>query len=39
MLSWFTTRVFAFPAWVIRSTLFESLVRRCARCAQQFACE
>ena len=27
MLSWFTTRVFAFPAWVIRSTLFESLVR------------
>lgn len=26
MLSWFTTRVFMFPAFVIRSTLFESMV-------------
>ena len=26
MLSWFTTRVFMFPMFVIRSTLFESLV-------------
>ena len=28
MLSWFTTRVFMFPAFVIRSTLFESMVRQ-----------
>ncbi|PSC76914.1 LAG1 longevity assurance-like protein 3 isoform B [Micractinium conductrix] len=27
MLSWFTTRVFMFPMFVIRSTLFESLAR------------
>lgn len=26
MLSWFTTRVFMFPVFVIRSTLFESMV-------------
>lgn len=26
MLSWFTTRVFMFPYFVIRSTLFESMV-------------
>lgn len=27
MLSWFTTRVFMFPAFVIRSTLFEAMAR------------
>lgn len=27
MLSWFTTRVFMFPVFVIYSTLFEALVR------------
>lgn len=26
MLSWFTTRVYMFPYFVIRSTLFESMV-------------
>lgn len=26
MLSWFTTRVFMFPYFVIRSTLWESMV-------------
>lgn len=26
MLSWFTTRVFMFPVFVIYSTLFESVV-------------
>lgn len=41
MLSWFTTRVFMFPVFVIYSTLFESVVsggavqRGCARSKAQ----